>query len=51
LRDRRPGSGVLSPLCLSGRAIVIYKEAGKLYMVPGNEPGAQTFQDDFDIAY
>jgi hypothetical protein len=30
---------------------VIYKEAGKLYMVPGNEPGAQAFQDDFDISY
>ena len=30
---------------------VIYKEAGKLYMVPGNEPGAQTFQDDFDLSY
>jgi hypothetical protein len=30
---------------------VIYKEAGKLYMVPGNEPGAQTFQNDFDISY
>lgn len=30
---------------------VIYKEAGKLYMVPGNQPGAQTFQDDFDLSY
>ena len=30
---------------------VIYKEAGKLYMVPGNESGAQSFQNDFDISH
>lgn len=28
---------------------VIYKEGGKLYMAPGS--AAQTFQDDFDVAY
>jgi hypothetical protein len=27
---------------------VIYKQAGKLYMLPGN---GQMFQDDFDISY
>jgi hypothetical protein len=27
---------------------VIYKQAGKLYMLPGNE---QMFQDGFDISY
>jgi hypothetical protein len=30
---------------------VIYKEGGKLYMVPGNEPGAQALQNDFDFSH
>ena len=30
---------------------VIYKEGGKLYMLPGNDQAAQTFQSDFNTAY
>jgi hypothetical protein len=30
---------------------VIYKEGGKLYMLPGNDQTAQTFQGDFSIGY
>ena len=27
------------------------KEAGKLYLLPGNDQAAQTFQSDFDFGY
>jgi hypothetical protein len=30
---------------------VIYKEGGKLYMLPGNDQAQQTFQGDFAIGY
>jgi hypothetical protein len=30
---------------------VIYKEGGKLYMLPGNDQAEQTFQGDFAIGY
>jgi hypothetical protein len=30
---------------------VIYKEGGKLYILPGNDQAQQTFQGDFSIGY